>query len=144
MKKDTTSGNLKKHSQLGMNASTASHRLVKDLLFKFAVDAGHVCFRCNKDLVRETFSIEHKIAWLDSEYPIDLFFDLNNIAFSHLPCNVGAAKRDIKPCGTEASYKRGCRCRDCIEAHRVSCKENNERYPYDPEIRKDKYRRLGT
>lgn len=87
---------MKKHSQLGMNPSTASGRLLKDLLFKFAKDAGHVCHQCGKELDRESFSIEHKTPWLDSEDPQKLFFDLDNIAFSHKSCNIAAARRPNK------------------------------------------------
>lgn len=119
---------MKKHTQLGMNPGTASGRLVKDLLFKFAVEAGHKCHRCGGELVRETFSIEHKEPWLDSEDPVGLFFDLGNVAFSHLKCNVGASRRPNKGtgvCGTDASYTRGCRCQDCKTAHCATVKRNN-------------------
>lgn len=84
----------KKQKQLGINPSTASGRLIKDLLFNFVIEAGHVCFRCGRPLNRETFSIEHIVPWLDSEIPTELFFDRDNIAYSHLSCNVGAARRN--------------------------------------------------
>lgn len=82
----------KKNEQLGMNYSTASNRLVKDILFKYIKDTKEVCFQCKGDLERDTFSIEHKKPWLDSEDPLHNFFDLNNIAFSHLSCNVAARR----------------------------------------------------
>ena len=82
----------KKQKQLGMNPSTASGRLIKDLLFDFAVKNGHTCHRCKKELTRIDFSIEHIKPWLDSENPIDLFFDLDNIAYSHLKCNIRASR----------------------------------------------------
>lgn len=78
----------KKKEQLGMNPSTASHRLVKDLLWKFICDTGNnECYHCKKPMIRDDFSIEHKIPWLDSEDPVGLFFSLENISFSHLSCN---------------------------------------------------------
>lgn len=86
----------KKRQQLGMNPSTASNRLVKDTLFRLASEAGYVCFHCKLPLTRETFSVEHKTPWLDSEDPKTAFFDQNNVAFSHLACNVGAARKDKK------------------------------------------------
>ena len=86
----------KKTQQLGMNPSTASGRLTKDLLFKFLIDAGHKCHQCGEELTRDTFSIEHKKPWIDSEDPASLFFDLDNIAFSHLFCNFSAARRPHK------------------------------------------------
>jgi len=79
-------------SQLGMNPGTAQNRLKKDLLFYFAKKEGHTCFRCGGDLERKGFSIEHKTPWLDAPDPVDLFFDIGNIAFSHLSCNSGAAR----------------------------------------------------
>jgi hypothetical protein len=87
---------MKKQLQLGMNPSTASHRLVKDLLFKFVSDAGHVCHQCQKPMSRDDFSIEHKEPWLDSEDPAGLFFGLNNISFSHKVCNIAAARKTNK------------------------------------------------
>jgi recombinational DNA repair protein RecR len=53
-----------------------------------------------------------------SEDPVKLFFDLDNIAFSHLRCNVSAAKRKRSKCGTPNAYKTGCRCKECTMAHR--------------------------
>jgi len=88
--------NQKKTLQLGMNPSTASGRLNKDLLFAFIEAAGHKCFRCGEDLTRDTFSIEHKEAWLDSTNPVGLFFDLGNIAYSHLTCNIKASRPSNK------------------------------------------------
>lgn len=86
----------KKAKQLGMNPSTASGRLLRDLLFKFVTEAGCKCYRCGGVLTRGTFSIEHKEPWLDSEDPQGLFFDLSNIAFSHLSCNVKASRNNKK------------------------------------------------
>ena len=87
---------MKKQIQLGMNPSTASGRLLKDILFKFVKDAGHTCYQCGKEMDRDSFSIEHKTPWLDSEDPVKLFFDLNNIAFSHKSCNIAAARKPNK------------------------------------------------
>lgn len=132
----------KKTLQLGMNPSTASGRLVKDTLFKLAVDAGHKCYRCGKDLIRDTFSIEHKEPWLDSEDPAGMFFDQDNIAFSHLSCNVkesrGCFQKKAVPHGTSSGYDYyGCRCDECKAARK-------ERLPYDSEARREKYLRTGN
>lgn len=86
----------KKTLQLGMNPSTASGRLVKDTLFRLAVEAGHKCHHCGDELTRDTFSIEHINPWLDSENPVELYFDQDNIAFSHLTCNIKAGRRPTK------------------------------------------------
>jgi hypothetical protein len=83
----------RKMEQLGMNPSTASNRLVKDILFDFVQKAGHKCYHCGGEMTREDFSIEHKQHWLDSEDPVGLYFDLDNITFSHQSCNSKAARR---------------------------------------------------
>jgi len=69
----------KKQAQLGISPCTASHKLLKDILFRFITTHGYVCYRCKKDLTRDTFSIDHMTP--------QTFFDLDNIAFSHQSCN---------------------------------------------------------
>jgi hypothetical protein len=92
----------KKILQLGMPQGTASHRLLKDVLFALLCEAGrNVCFHCSKPMTRGAFSIEHKTPWLDSEDPVRLFFAQSNIAFSHLGCNV-AARRGSKLYASDA------------------------------------------
>ncbi|AZV02254.1 hypothetical protein Arno18_68 [Pectobacterium phage Arno18] len=131
----------KKAAQLGMNPSTASGRLVKDVLFQLLCESGkNLCHQCGKSMSRENFSIEHKTPWLDSKNPKELFFDLGNIAFSHHACNVGAARRKVGfTHGTTGGYDTyGCRCSLCkaAKAERVS------KY-YTPEKRRETYLRTG-
>lgn len=84
----------KKQNLLGMNPSTASHRLVKDLLWKLIVETHRdTCHQCGKSMTRETFSIEHIKPWMLSENPVESYFDLENISFSHMSCNYAAATR---------------------------------------------------
>jgi hypothetical protein len=83
---------VKKETQLGTHRAIAERRLQRNLLFSLVVSAGHKCFRCGRELTRETFSLDHKIDWLDSPDPVGLFFDLDNIAFSHLSCNKAAGR----------------------------------------------------
>ena len=60
----------KKKMQLGMNPSTASHRLVKDTLWRLIQATDQTaCVKCGDSMTRETFSIEHLEPWLDSEDP---------------------------------------------------------------------------
>lgn len=128
-----------KNEQLGMNYSTASNRLVKDILFNFIVVSGqNKCFRCGEPMERSNFSIEHKVPWLHSANPTELFFDLNNISFSHLKCNVENARKPETKCGTMYSYSKGCRCDLCKAANTA-----NARKHYDPEVRKAKFARTG-
>ena len=100
----------RKTLQLGMNPSTASNALKKSLMFSLAqkceMDTCHQCG--NLILTAKELSVEHKTPWLDSEDPVGLFFDLGNIAFSHLSCNV-AAGRKTGPVYTETERKERAR-----------------------------------
>jgi len=120
----------KKNEQLGMNPSTAQQRLVKDTLFRLVVTAGYVCFRCGQPLVRENFTIE---PWLDSENPKELFFDQNNVAFSHAPCNFSAARKPSKY-PTEEERR---------QARNKSQREHNAR-EYTKEKRRERYITTGN
>ena len=134
---------MKKMQQLGMNPSTASGRLVKDLLWSFIVSTeNNKCFHCGKPMTRENFSIEHKIPWLDSEDPVSLFFDIENISYSHHSCNVKAARKprekNTTRHGTSSMYKSGCRCDSCVKHHKDIAARN-----YTSEKRKAQYARTG-
>jgi len=112
--------NKKKNEQLKMNHGTAASRLRKAILFNLLQETGKdVCFQCGEKIeCIDHLSIEHKVPWLDSEDPIRLFFDIENIAFSHLSCNIGARRCDKGPRvehGTATRYQRGCRCNKCKE-----------------------------
>tara|TARA_R100000479_G_scaffold107563_1_gene53936 strand:+ start:73 stop:453 length:381 start_codon:yes stop_codon:yes gene_type:complete len=108
-----------KTKQLGMNPGTASNRLKKNLLFEFAKRLDmHWCYQCAAEIKNsDQFTIEHKTPWLHSEDPRGLFFDIDNIAFSHKSCNYSAARnRKGKPCPSTTAYRNGCRCKGCIKA----------------------------
>lgn len=83
--------NKKKAMQLGMAYGTACNRLRKKILFYLICrNRLNICYRCKKEITKEEdFSIDHKQSWLDSVAPLDNFFDLKNITFSHLGCNSG-------------------------------------------------------
>ena len=70
-----------------MKYGTAANRLRKSLLFKYVKLADHhICYRCGKEMESaDEISIDHKKMWL-YEDPA-LFWDLDNIAFSHMRCN---------------------------------------------------------
>ena len=81
----------KKEQQLGINHSTASARLIKDILFSFVKEVP--CYRCGLPLSREDFSIDHKEPWLNTEDPVKLYFDIDNVSYSHIKCNTEAARK---------------------------------------------------
>ena len=105
-----------KTRQLGMDPGTASNRLKKTLLFEFAKKLDmHWCYQCGAEIVDcDKFTVEHKTPWLHSEDPKGLFFDIDNIAFSHKSCNYLASRpRKSAPCPSTTAYKKGCRCEGC-------------------------------
>ena len=114
-----------KSKQLGMTYGTASHRLRRAIMFKLVQTCGmNMCFRCGTQMTAENFSIEHKEPWL--HISAELFWDLNNIAFSHCSCNYKVARKVKGPQvdhGHEAMYKRGCRCRLCKEFKSIENKK---------------------
>lgn len=75
-----------KEDMLGMPYGTACHQLRQMILFSLAQRLGlTTCFVCERDIESVSdLSIEHKVPWSSD---VDLFWDLNNIAFSHRPCN---------------------------------------------------------
>lgn len=79
--------NKKKNLTLGMPHGTAAGRLRKNILFSLLVrHKENTCVRCNKEITKvENLSIEHIKPW--EGISADLFWDLNNIAFSHVLCN---------------------------------------------------------
>lgn len=83
-----------KENQLGMCLTKARARLMKSLLFRMAVKAGeNNCFRCGIPIENEeNLTVDHKIPWLHEEDAKELFFNLDNIAFSHPKCNILAAR----------------------------------------------------
>lgn len=124
----------KKHNQLGMNPSTAQGRLVKDILWSLVVKTkqNHCC-KCGKEMTRATFSIEHVIPWLDSENPLQLFFDLDNIAFSHLSCNIADVRRPRLHATKELAKEKE------RELHKM-----RQRNSYCPIKRKKRYLEKGS
>lgn len=99
-----------------MSLGTASHRLRKSILFSLLEELKrNFCFQCREEISSiDELSIEHKIPYLDSKVPKELFFDLNNIAYSHLSCNIKAARKKTGVTHpSQESYRRGCRCKEC-------------------------------
>ena len=80
--------NINKEEILGMPFGTATARLRKSIMFLLAQKADlDTCCRCELKIETvEEFSIEHVKPWESSRHR-DLFFDLDNIAFSHRKCN---------------------------------------------------------
>lgn len=74
-----------------MSFGTACGRLRKLVLFDLLQRHGeNICFKCERYIENaDELSIEHKKPWQNSD--AQLFWELTNIAFSHLHCN----RRDV-------------------------------------------------
>lgn len=81
-----------KDAFLGMPHGTACGRLRKNVLFHILKKySENVCYRCNEEIESvDDLSIEHIKPW--EGISVDLFWDLSNIAFSHLHCNCRARR----------------------------------------------------
>jgi hypothetical protein len=104
----------RKSAFLGMPHGTAANRLRKMVMFSLLEKYGeNVCFKCSEKIeTAEELSIEHKQPW--EGISVELFWSLDNIAFSHLKCNRnhrhasgGAKRRKIGPEGS--SWCRRCK-----------------------------------
>lgn len=83
----TNKSNQKKKDQLGMSIGTAMGRLRKAVLFRLMQKYDEdTCYRCGQKIESvDELSFDHKEPWLDVSN--ELFWDLDNVAFSHLRCN---------------------------------------------------------
>lgn len=114
--------NEKKAKQLGMPQGTAANRLRKSIIFSLVKRLQeNYCYQCGAEIETENeLSIEHKVPYLDSTDPVELYFSLDNIAYSHLSCNSGAARNANAERASHPStkcYAKGCRCDGCKEAN---------------------------
>ena len=105
--------------QLGMSQGAANHRLKKQLLFHYVqkADGCITCSVCDMSIETvEEFSIEHIKPWEGRD--ASLFWDLDNIAFSHVRCNRPHVNGSRAPSehGKVRRYHNGCRCDLCRKA----------------------------
>ena len=98
----------KKDDTLGMPHGTAAGRLRKLILFDLLRQLDqNKCYRCdNTILTADQLSIEHKEPWESRANGRELFWSLDNIAFSHIKCNSGAGRRYKIPGSMQERRKR--------------------------------------
>ena len=89
--------NSRKSKQLNMSHSTAQNRLRKMVMWEYVVKCGdNTCYQCGEEIEDiSQLSMEHKTPWLDSGNPVELFFSMDNIAFSHLSCNIKSGRSPL-------------------------------------------------
>jgi len=109
--------NKKKYDLLKEPFGTASAKLRKAILFQLLQETGKdICFQCEEKIETiEDLSIEHKEPWMSAKDPIKSFYDLNNISFSHLNCNVSYARRGEKNPLSKLTEKEVSEIKDLIE-----------------------------
>ncbi len=114
MTKSVSKSDARKSVFLGMPHGTAANRLRKMVLFHLLKKhSENVCFKCSKEIeTADELSLEHKQPW--EGVSVELYWSLDNIAFSHLRCNKnhryegGDAKlRKVGPDGT--AWCRSCK-----------------------------------
>jgi DNA-binding Lrp family transcriptional regulator len=143
--------NIRKSKQLGINYSTACNRLRKLVLFSILKKYDlNICYRCNNEILSaKDLTFDHKVDWLNNS--TDLFWDIDNVAFSHRKCNIPAnsmkiielaksAPNDSKYCpqcqqfkkfkefNSNKSTKSGLAdyCRICINIYKREYKKRNK------------------
>ncbi len=97
------SSSRRKSEFLGIPHGTATARLRKNILFSLLEKhSENYCFRCKEKIkFADDLSIDHKQPW--EGVSIELFWDLENISFSHKKCNRphrnkgGGSKKRIFP-----------------------------------------------
>ena len=107
-----------------MSYSTAGNRLKKMLFFKLVKETNNdICYRCEEKITHYIeLSIDHMESWLDQDN--SLFWDVENIAYSHLTCNsANAPVSSINKHPNYNSYTSGCRCEAC-----KMCKKMYQKY----------------
>ena len=120
-----------KSEQLGMPFGTANNKLRKMVLFHLLKKYNdNFCFQCGALIETvDELSIEHKKPWLHEN--TDLYWDMDNIAFSHHHCNCAAARQTKERHivhGTETGYTfNACRCDKCRDAHKIQRRDYRER-----------------
>ena len=113
-----------------MPFGTAGGKLKKMILFDLLKrHSENVCYRCGNEIEScDELSVEHKKAWLHNDPA--LFWDLDNVAFSHLDCNM--AERRVRPRNmvhTATGYRYGCRCNGCKNDHTKEMRKYREVNP---------------
>ena len=105
--------NARKTAFLGIPHGTASNRLRKLILFNLLQKHGeNTCFKCSRLIeTAEELSIEHKEPW--EGVSVELFWDMENIAFSHLRCNKNHRRRGGRAYLRKVGPEGTAWCRNC-------------------------------
>ena len=102
----------KRDETLGIPYGTAMNQLRRKIMFNLLCKLNlNSCFRCSKEMTVEDYTIEHKEPWRSKD--AELFWDLENISFSHKSCNSGS-KRHVNRYGPQIERPPGYNyCTEC-------------------------------
>jgi len=105
--------NARKSAFLGIPHGTACGRLRKMILFNLLRSHGeNICFKCSRLIeTADELSIEHKQPW--EGISVELFWDLENIAFSHLRCNTTHRRKGGRAYMRKVGPEGTAWCRNC-------------------------------
>jgi hypothetical protein len=80
----------------GMHQGSVQWKLYKQIMFHQSVRLNeNICYRCGKRIDNmDECSVEHKEPWLGSKNPIKLYFDSENLTWSHRKCNKAHLKKE--------------------------------------------------
>lgn len=78
-----------KKMQLEESPGKARHKLFTLILYNLVVETNkNNCFRCGLPILSaDSISIDHKIPWMYTSNPKEIYYSIDNIAFSHKKCN---------------------------------------------------------
>ena len=127
-----------KSEKLGMPIGTARARLIKDILWKYVVLCGDdYCYRCGHQILNPLeLSIEHKNPWGISDNPLNLYFDLENIAFSHIKCNSIHGSNINRKHSTDLDRRKHQRSNEKVRRNNLPTEVRQEK-------RRQQYKRTG-
>ena len=111
--------------QLGMSHGAAANKLRKNILFSLLQEVGrNNCYVCGEEISYVShLSIEHIQPWEGRLNGDILFWDMNNIAFSHIYCNKQHTHNKVGNRGKtkKVGPKGKAWCCGCQEFKDVAC-----------------------
>jgi hypothetical protein len=119
--------------QLGMKILSARLKLMRMIIFDYARKDGTLkCFRCGKEILSyEDTTIDHIKDWRNVD-PV-LFWDLENISYSHYSCNVKGNRKGKKHVLVKSRSKTERKCKVCgttenLQYDKLLCRDHYLEY----------------
>lgn len=115
----------KKSKFLDLPYGTAMHRLRKAVMFQLVQQAKRdICYRCGLVIGSvDELTIEHKQEW--EGVSVELFWSLDNIAFSHARCNKPSRFRQEQILRVQRGFGRCSTCKQEKPINQFSLNKHN-------------------